>query len=174
MNRQLKFRIWLSEHNQFIYPHICDFIRGGDNNVIGRLDPYFKYEKGLKFNALFVHSNFDKNQMGEVNDHVNDVEHVIQQFTGLKDKNGNDIYEGDVILNSVDHRTPTMCVVGWSVYDDIGFMLYYPFKEPMEPLKQNFNGIDLYEGLPMCYGRGYGYEVIGNIFENPELLEKLT
>lgn len=150
MSRQLKFRVW-SPLNQKVLP--C-----------------FSFNTILKNRFLVGYSeDFSKEFFLEEKDAV------IQQSTGLQDKNGKDIYEGDIILNNIDHDgTPAMCVVGWSVYEEIGFALYYPFKEPMEPLKQNFNGIDLYEEYPMCYGRGYGYEVIGNIFENFELLQKLA
>ena len=143
MNRQLKFRVWDKLEKRLIYPD-----KGYQGHFV------------LNLNGRF--QNLQNGSGGE--------EYVVQQFASLKDKDGKDIYEGDIILNSVDHDRPTICVVGWSVYEEIGFSLYYPFKEPMEPLKQNFNGIDLYEEYPMCYNRGYGYEVIGNIFENLELL----
>lgn len=96
---------------------------------------------------------------------------IIQQYTELEDKNGKAIYEGDIIMNEADHDDAAMCVVGWSVYEEIGWALYYDFREPMEPLRQNFNGIDLYEEYPMTYNRGNCYEVIGNVFENIKLLK---
>lgn len=151
MSRQLKFRVW-SPLNQKVLP--C-----------------YSFNTILKNRFLIGYSeDFDKVFFLE------DKDAVIQQFTGLQDKNGKDIYEGDIILNYIDHDEirPVLCVVGWSVYEEIGFATFYPQKEVMEPLKQNFNGVDLYEEYPMCYGRGHGYEVLGNIFENPELLQKLA
>lgn len=170
MNRQLKFRIWNKQHKVWLENDaslhcfsnwsICPFT--------GKLTDY----------VGVISSDFDAYSASPAPDYyttadgiVKESPYVIQQFTGLKDKNGKEIFEGDIILNNIDHNNPVLCVAGWSVYEDIGFVLYYPSKEPMEPLKQNFNGIDLYEGLPMCYGRGCGYEVISNIFETPELLK---
>lgn len=67
-------------------------------------------------------------------------EYSIMQYTGLKDKNGKEIYEGDLLkVNDVN----TVMEVKW--YDDsAGFNLAY--------LNKN-----------TC-------EVIGNIHENPELI----
>lgn len=157
--REIKFRIWLPEHNQFVYPHICDFIRGGGNNVIGRIDPCFKYEKGLKFNVLFVHSNFDKNQMGEVNDHIDNIEHVIQQFTGLYDKNKKEIYEGDIVK----------CIVEGRNYEiKYGKAKFYPVL--LDTIATHGYEYDWEYWYDECSEK----EVVGNIFENPELLQKLS
>lgn len=75
----------------------------------------------------------------------------IMQFTGLKDKTGREIYEGDVVR---DHREGTKFEMKFGCSDDvIGFF-----------------GEDL---IQMRYGLNLGnseMEVIGNIYENPELL----
>lgn len=78
---------------------------------------------------------------------------VLMQYTGLKDKNGTEIYEGDVVktfnkyIGSVEFGE-----------QDIG---------------HDFQGIGFYVnegyGADNIYG-GQNIEVIGNIYENPELL----
>lgn len=71
-------------------------------------------------------------------------------FTGLKDKNGNEIYERDVIIYSVvGHQEPHKAVV--------------EFKEGA--FVENYYGWRLYPK-----GQEFMMEIIGNIHENPELL----
>jgi uncharacterized phage protein (TIGR01671 family) len=76
----------------------------------------------------------------------------VREFTGLKDKNGKEIYEGDIV------KTPTdkPMVISWSkkfasfVIDRDGWMFSHWFGE-------GYNGEDV--------------EVIGNIYDNPELIK---
>jgi hypothetical protein len=71
----------------------------------------------------------------------------LMQFTGLVDKNGTDIYEGDLV------RKDTY---------NIGYCLPIIWRDCMFQI-----GID---GISPIYNETQ-FEVIGNIYENPELLK---
>lgn len=82
----------------------------------------------------------------------NEVE--VMQYTGIKDRNGNDIYEGDIlgygyVVTYVDDSD------GANRGMNVGF---YEQRDNFE------SWIQLEVGA--------GYEVLGNIYENPELLAK--
>lgn len=83
-----------------------------------------------------------------------DYGYKIMQFTGLKDKNGIDIYEGDIVEGIWHGKTIDKDIFG--VVD---------FKEGMFGIE---NTID---GEPYTINRLY-IKVIGNIHEHPHLLVK--
>lgn len=81
---------------------------------------------------------------------------VLMQFTGLKDKSGKEIYEGDIIQNSAK-------VTWWIEWDDGKARWAY-----------RRGGIST-QAYPrtwfgLTYSSAIKSEVIGNIYENPELL----
>ena len=85
---------------------------------------------------------------------------TVGQFTNLPDKNGKEIYEGDIIRWHNFYPEPEdYFVVKWldfrgaySLFRQNHFMSHLPYADLHEMNKKN-------------------YEVIGNIYENPELLE---
>jgi uncharacterized phage protein (TIGR01671 family) len=86
---------------------------------------------------------------------------TIQQLTGLKDKNGREIYEGDILkLKTYD---------GWK--DSFGRYVFLEVR--YHELTANFRMTrgDIYRGDSFDYSdKPKEVEVAGNIFENPELL----
>lgn len=82
---------------------------------------------------------------------------TIGQYTGLKDKNGKEIYEGDIVK---------------SISSKVGYVIF---------LQQEMGYVVVWDNCDTRLGhrnRGGGYdcdgsiEVIGNIYDNPELVKK--
>lgn len=121
-------------------------------------DPF--YEKMVTASDLGHFVEFDgdvwKNETGEPGDGTDNLKHIhdytLMQWTGLTDKTGGGIYEGDVVEFEYEDKIRRSEVV----WDDGGFCVnacsgYMPY-------------------LGEMLGNGH-LVVIGNIHQNPELLE---
>lgn len=83
----------------------------------------------------------------------------LMQSTGLEDKNGKEIFEGDVIAIEVDDTgTP----INARVFQNrkIGVLMFHVFED-----NEDVPMVELLEDNSVAF------EIIGNVYENPELLE---
>lgn len=95
---------------------------------------------------------------------------TVGQFTGLHDKNGKEIYEGDVIelVNEAGETIRIVCRFGEAIreiYENkvqiIGFYFEMPDGRKCFPIVKNYKGCNDVEL----------YNIIGNVHDNPELLK---
>lgn len=107
-----------------------------------------------KYETILYHHQCNMEPTWTVNispeEYYGDEELVIEQFTGLSDRNGKEIYEGDIVEFGLSGRAER----GYVAYAD------------------EYASFEVYSKRDFIFGCLFGHagKVIGNIHENPELL----
>lgn len=156
MNDRFKFRVWLKDEKR--YGYLLNL-----------------------FNCGAASSQYEVEEYDEQGDHytvysANEV--ILQQCMGLKDKNGKLIFEGDIVevqylgaqisifkneysKQPENERFEVFCHEDW---------LKFYAKNDHYRKTCEIHSLDLEKIIANTYNKVY--EVIGNIYENPELLEE--
>ncbi len=125
--REIKFRQWIKSMKKF---HYWGFI--------------------VESEAQSFHGKYFKEPLGPMDDDRRES----QQYTGLKDKDGEKIYEGDIIKYDTLASPQSKESVEWN--EDIS----------------GFNPFVEYDSDCQVYVEMDTVEILGNIYENPDLLKE--
>lgn len=114
-----------------------------------------KMKREIKFRAW---NEFDRRMNVDIciGDKLHYEYDAFMQYTGFKDINENEIYEGDIVNAKAEKRYSENSCIGEIIYsDDVAYQVV-----------DKGNSC----GLSLAWGGWESFEIIGNIYQNPELL----
>lgn len=132
--REIKFRAWdKNDKRIFIDPQMIDFY----NKKIGYMQYQTEYMPDTSYSVPVGFEEFEYSE--------------LMEWTGLYDKNGEDIYDGDILFESFGEK-------------------YYKVVFENGSFRAEFEGDFEEHSFDLIDVVAQGCEVVGNIYENPELL----
>lgn len=141
MQRELRFRTWFQDQMTYL------------EQSIGQYD----YENGIVlsfsdegYDEFGAHERFDVSQSNPP---------PMMQWTGLRDKNGKEIYEGDVLKHDLDIKFTSR--VEFINGQFVRHINEYELRNQLFPFHSSLYGSNIM----------VDFEVIGNIYENPDILK---
>jgi uncharacterized phage protein (TIGR01671 family) len=137
--REIKFRVWNVKEKKMYPVFLIEWAGGGvsqENSFLKHVDPV---------NGKKIYVNPPYGQQNNA---------ILMQYTGRKDKNGKEIYDGDII-QLLGHRPNIDCDI-----------------DVEEVIFEDGEFCHTYQDRPNKKFWEYA-TVIGNIYENPELINKL-
>lgn len=144
MTREIKFRAWDKDNKKMCL--VSDISLGDDGRaltIVFQTSPKGQYYRGL----------------------VHGENGILMQFTGMKDTHEKEIYEGDIIWQGLYDQSTGKKVTAVVDFQNYGYVLV-----------PTSTWVDLeYAGggyMHLMYHYPVKYEIIGNIHETPELLER--
>lgn len=133
--REIKFRAWDKVRKAMVEVTVLEWMMA----------------KGFMPELIYIRGEGDRTHQANGSD-VDRL--VLSQFTGLKDKNGKEIYEGDVVRG------------GWDVTLRPMFVCW---QAPSFVMKTGLKS-KTWSTFDIAPDDNQLYEIIGNIYENPESL----
>lgn len=153
--REIKFRAWIPSHLRMV--EVCDLDMKGESISFIDYDGFYI----VKW--------------------LSDVK--LMQYTGVKDKNGKEIYEGDILLSTTEDGVFLVSIgFGYSEKDNdilgafklkiekqLSLSQYFEdFDDKLIKLVNKYNIPIEEENNIKCINDGW--QIIGNIYKNPELI----
>ena len=138
-NREIKFRVWDVKNKKFLNP--SDIAINGNGNLLITDSGWYE--------------NFENQNLSD---------YVVQQYTGFKDIDRKEIFEGDIIELEVPTKDNNTKKLTATIDYGLGTFLVMAKSEDGDlffPLLQEFHD-KIYK---------YQIKIIGNSFENPEFLK---
>lgn len=124
----------------------------------------------IKFQVFHKEANemfCEHRSMHGINYYLNNPKYGVRQYTGLEDKNGRELYESDITKDKFGNLDVICWINSSGAYATVPINLYLEGEYEYTVVDEYGTDCFFENNVPGDY-----LEVIGNVYENPDLLEE--